>query len=78
MKFPSNLSLSSGAPEAPTRPEDDRHGRWKRRWIAASGAAFGVVLALSLGDISWRTAVMVAAAAVMLAMSGDMLDRVED
>ncbi len=60
------------------RWENDRHGRWKRRWIAASGAAFAVVLATSVGEISWRTAVMIAATTVMLAMSGDMLDRVQE
>lgn len=48
--------------------------RWERRWAAASGAWFAVLLALSLGAIDWRAAVMVAATAFMLARSGDMLD----
>jgi hypothetical protein len=58
--------------------EADRLGRWKRRWTMASAAAFATVAALSLGDISWRTAVMVVAASAMLAMSGDMLDRAQE
>jgi hypothetical protein len=48
--------------------------RWERRWAAASGAWFAVLLALSLGAIDWRAAVMVATTAFMLARSGDMLD----
>jgi hypothetical protein len=48
--------------------------RWERRWTAASGAWFAVLLALLLGGIDWRAAVMVAATAFMLARSGDMLD----
>lgn len=48
--------------------------RWERRWTAASGAWFAVLLALLFGGIDWRAAVMVAAAAFMLARSGDMLD----
>jgi hypothetical protein len=56
--------------------ENDSHGRWKRRWIAASGVAFAVVLAFCIGDLSWRAAVMIVATDAMLAMSGDMLDKV--
>ena len=48
--------------------------RWEHRWTAASGAWFAVLLALLLGVIDWRAAVMVAATAFMLARSGDMLD----
>jgi hypothetical protein len=48
--------------------------RWERRWTAASGAWFAVLLALSLGAIDWRAALMVAATAFMFARSGDMLD----
>ncbi|MGZ3360029.1 MAG: hypothetical protein ACXU84_11910 [Xanthobacteraceae bacterium] len=48
--------------------------RWERRWAAASGAWFAVLLSLSLGAIDWRAALMVAATAFMLARSGDMLD----
>lgn len=48
--------------------------RWERRWTAASGAWFAVLLALLLRGIDWRAAVMVAATAFMLARSGDMLD----
>jgi hypothetical protein len=48
--------------------------RWERRWTAASGAWFAVLVALLLGGIDWRAAVMVAATTFMLARSGDMLD----
>ncbi len=48
--------------------------RWERRWSAASGAWFAVLLALLLGVIDWRAAAMAAATAFMLARSGDMLD----
>jgi hypothetical protein len=48
--------------------------RWERRWTAASGAWFASLLALFLGGIDWRAAVMVAATAFMLARAGDMLD----
>jgi len=48
--------------------------RWERRWTAASGAWVAVLLALLLGGINWRVAVMVAATAFMLARGGDMLD----
>ena len=52
--------------------------RWERRWTAASGAWFAVLLALLLGGIDWRTAVMVAATTFMLARGGDMLDNSDD
>ena len=52
--------------------------RWEHRWTAASGAWFAVLLALLLGVIDWRAAVMVAATAFMLARSGDMLDDYEE
>ena len=55
-------------------PKSHLQTRWERRWTAASGAWFAVVLALLLGVIDWRLAVMVAATAFMLARSGDMLD----
>ena len=48
--------------------------RWERRWIAASGAWFAVLLALLFGGADWRAGVMVAATAFMLARGGDMLD----
>lgn len=51
-----------------------RQRQWERRWIAASGAWCAVVLALLLGGIDWRAAVMVAATTFMLARGGDMLD----
>jgi hypothetical protein len=52
--------------------------RWERRWTAASGAWFAVLLALPLGVIDWRAAMMVAATAFMLARSGDMLDNYDE
>jgi hypothetical protein len=55
-------------------PKSRQQIRWERRWAAASGAWFAVLLSLSLGAIDWRAAVMVAATAFMLARSGDMLD----
>ncbi len=55
-------------------PKDFLQIRWERRWTAASGAWFAALLALLLGGIDWRAAVMVAATAFMLARSGDMLD----
>jgi hypothetical protein len=48
--------------------------RWEYRWTAASGASLAIVLALFLGGIDWRAAVMAASAAFMLARGGDMLD----
>lgn len=48
--------------------------RWERRWIAAFGAWFAVLLALLCGGTDWRVAVMVAATTFMLARAGDMLD----
>ncbi len=56
--------------------DNDPHGRRKRRLIAASAAAFAVVVALSIGEIGWRAAVMVAGADLILTLSGDMLDSV--
>lgn len=52
--------------------------RWERRWTAASGAWFAALLALVLGGIDWRAALMVAATAFMLARSGDMLDNYDE
>ncbi len=48
--------------------------RWERRWGAASGAWFAVSLTFLIGWTDWRSAVMVAAMAFMLARSGDLLD----
>jgi|SRR5665811_217525 hypothetical protein len=62
------LTDASKAPKSPLQI------RWERRWTAASGAGFAVLLALLLGGIDWRAAVMVAAATFMLARGGDMLD----
>ncbi len=64
-------SFLTGATKA---PKSLLQIRWERRWIAASGAWFAVLAALLLGGIDWRVAVMVAATALMLARSGDMLD----
>lgn len=55
-------------------PKGPLQMRWEHRWTAASGAWFAVLLALFLGGVDWRTAIMVAAIAFMLARSGDMLD----
>lgn len=55
-------------------PKSPLQIRWERRWTAASGAWFAVLLSLSFGGIDWRAAVMVTATAFMLARSGDMLD----
>ena len=59
---------------AKTMPKSLLQTRWERRWTAASGAWFAVLLGLLLGAIDWRAAIMVAATAFMLARSGDMLD----
>jgi hypothetical protein len=59
---------------ARTMPKSHLQTRWERRWTAASGAWFALVLALLLGAIDWRLVMMVAATAFMLARSGDMLD----
>lgn len=48
--------------------------RWERRWTAASGAWFAILLALLFGATDWRVSVMVAGTAFMLARAGDMLD----
>jgi hypothetical protein len=55
-------------------PKSPLQLRWERRWTATAGAGFAVLLALLLDGIDWRTAVMVAATAFMLARGGDMLD----
>jgi hypothetical protein len=60
-----------GARSAPKSPLQIR---WERRWTAASGAWFAVLLAILLGGIDWRAALMVAVTAFMLARGGDMLD----
>lgn len=52
--------------------------RWERRWTAASGAWFAIFSALLVGAIDWRTAVMVATTAFMLARGGDILDNFDD
>jgi hypothetical protein len=52
--------------------------RWEYRWTAASVASFAGVLALLLGGIDWRAAVMAATAAFMLARGGDMLDAFDE
>lgn len=63
---------------ARTTPKSPLQTRWERRWTAASGAWFAVLLALLLGAIDWRAAMMVAATAFMLARSGDMLDNYDE
>lgn len=63
---------------ARTIPRNHLQTRWERRWTAASGAWFAVLLALLLGAIDWRAAMMVAATAFMLARSGDMLDNYDE
>ena len=68
-------SLFTGAKQMTKSP---LQRRWERRWTAASGAWFAVLLALLLGAIDWRTAVMVAATTFMLARGGDMLDNADD
>ena len=69
------LSFFTGARKASKSPLQKR---WERRWTAASGAWVAVLLALLLGGIDWRTAVMVAATTFMLARGGDMLDNSDD
>lgn len=64
-----NYLATSGKP-----PKSPRQIRWERRWTAAAGAWFAVLLALLSGVADWRAAAMVAATAFMLARSGDMLD----
>lgn len=66
--------LRSFLTDARKAPKSFLQIRWERRWTAASGAWFAVLVALLLGEIGWRAAVMVAATAFMLARSGDMLD----
>ena len=66
--------LQSFLADASEAPKGLLQIRWERRWTAASGAWFAALLALLLGGIDWRAAVMVAAAAFMLARAGDMLD----
>jgi len=66
--------LQSLLPDASKAPKSPLQIRWERRWIAASGAWFAVLLALLLGGIDWRVAVMVAVTTFMLARGGDMLD----
>jgi len=66
--------LQSFLTDARKAPKSPLQRRWERRWTAASGAWFAVLLALLLGGIDWRAAVMVAAAAFMHARGGDMLD----
>lgn len=63
---------------AGTMPKSLLQTRWDRRWTAASGAWFAVLLALLLGAIDWRAAMMVTATAFMLARSGDMLDNYDE
>ena len=66
--------LQSLLTDATKAPKPLLQIRWERRWTAASGAWVAVLLALLLGGIDWRTAVMVAATTFMLARGGDMLD----
>ena len=61
-----------------TMPKSLLQARWERRWTAAMGAWFAVLLGLLLGAIDWRAAMMVAATAFMLARSGDMLDNYDE
>ena len=62
------FAASSKAPKTPLQM------RWERRWTAASGAWFAVLLAVLFGGTNWRVAVMLAATTFMLARGGDMLD----
>jgi hypothetical protein len=55
-------------------PKDPLQRRWERRWTAAIGAWFAVLLVLLFDGITWGTAAMVAATAFMLARGGDVLD----
>ena len=64
--------------DARKAPKSPLQLRWERRWIATSGAWLAVLFALLLDGIDWRTAVMVAATAFMLARSGDMLDNYDE
>ena len=63
------FAASSKAPKTPLQI------RWERRWTAASGAWFAVLLAALSGGTSWRVALMLAATAFMLARGGDILDQ---
>ncbi len=79
LRRPSALShLQSFLTDAGKAPKNPLQIRWERRWTAASGAWFAVIVTLLLGGIDWRAAVMVAATAFMLARGGDMLDHVDD
>ncbi len=62
-------AFSSKAPKNPSQI------RWERRWTAASGAWFAVLLAVLFGGLDWQASLMVAATAFMLARGGDMLDQ---
>jgi hypothetical protein len=66
--------LQSVLTDARRTPKSPLQLRWERRWTATAGAGFAVLLALLLNAIDWRTAMMVAATAFMLARSGDMVD----
>jgi hypothetical protein len=66
--------LQSFLTDARRTPKSPLQLRWERRWTATAGAGFAVLLAFLLNAIDWRTAMMVAATAFMLARSGDMLD----
>ena len=72
------LSRLQGLFAGATMPKSLLQTRWERRWTAASGAWFAVLLGLQLGAIDWRAAMMVAATAFMLARSGDMLDNYDE
>jgi hypothetical protein len=59
-------------------PRSPLQRRWEYRWTAASGACVAVILALLLGGLDWRAAVMAAAAAFMIARGGDTLDAFDE
>jgi len=64
------IGYAGNAPKTPLQ------SRWERRWASASGAWFAVLVAECSGVVDWRTALMVAATAFMIARGGDMLDGV--
>lgn len=70
--------LRSFFTDAGKAPKSPLQRRWERRWTAASGTWVAALLALLLGGIDWRTAVMVAATTFMLARGCDMLDNSDD
>ena len=70
--------LQSFLPGASKAPKSPLQIGWERRWTAASGAWFAVLLALLLGGIDWRAAAMLAVTTFMFARGGDMLDNFDE